>query len=31
MEILEGQLEMAESREMTVGRFVTAANEVTIG
>ena len=30
-EFLEGQLEMAESREMTVGRFVTAANEVTIG
>ena len=28
---LEGQLEVAESREMTVGRFVTAANEVTIG
>ena len=30
-EFLEGQLEVAESREMTVGRFVTAANEVTIG
>ena len=30
-EFLEGQLEMAESREMTVGRFVTAANEVIIG
>ena len=30
-ELLEGQLEVAESREMTVGRFVTAANEVTIG
>ena len=30
-EFLEGQLEMAESKEMTVGRFVTAANEVTIG
>ena len=30
-EFLEGQLEIAESREMTVGRFVTAANEVTIG
>ena len=30
-EFLEGQLEMAKSREMTVGRFVTAANEVTIG
>ena len=29
-EFLEGQLEAAESREMTVGRFVTAANEVTI-
>ena len=28
---LEGQLEIDESREMTVGRFVTAANEVTIG
>ena len=28
---LEGQLEMAESKEMTVGRFVTAANEVTNG
>ena len=30
-EFLEGQLEIAESREMTVGRFLTAANEVTIG
>ena len=30
-EFLEGQLEVAESRDMTVGRFVTAANEVTIG
>ena len=30
-EFLEGQLEIAESREVTVGRFVTAANEVTIG
>ena len=30
-EFLEGQLGIAESREMTVGRFVTAANEVTIG
>ena len=30
-EFLEGQLEIAESREMAVGRFVTAANEVTIG
>ena len=30
-EFLEGQLEMAESKEMTVGRFVTAANEVTVG
>ena len=28
---LEEQLEVAESREMTVGRFVTAANKVTIG
>ena len=28
---LEEQLEVAESREMTVARFVTAANEVTIG
>ena len=28
---LEEQLELAESREMTVARFVTAANEVTIG
>ena len=27
----EEQLEMAEGKEMTVGRFVTAANEVTIG
>ena len=30
-EFLEAQLEVAENREMTVGRFVTAANEVTIG
>ena len=30
-EFLEEQLEVAESREMTVGRFVTAANEVIIG
>ena len=30
-EFLEGQLEVAESRVMTVGRFVTAANEVTFG
>ena len=30
-EFLEEQLDVAESREMTVGRFVTAANEVTIG
>ena len=30
-EFLEGQLEMAESKEMTAVRFVTAANEVTIG
>ena len=30
-EFLEGRLEMAESREMTVGRFVTAAIEVTVG
>ena len=29
--ILEEQLEVAESREMTVAMFVTAANEVTIG
>ena len=29
-EFLEEQLEVAEEREMTVGRFVTAANEVTI-
>ena len=28
---LEEQLEVTESREMTVGRFVTAANEVTVG
>ena len=28
---LENQLEVAEDREMTVTRFVTAANEVTIG
>ena len=30
-EYLEEQLEVAEKRERTVGRFVTAANEVTIG
>ena len=30
-EFLEEQLEVAEEREMTVGRFVTAANDVTIG
>ena len=30
-EFLEGQLEVEENIEMTVGRFVTAANEVTIG
>ena len=30
-EFPEGQLDVAESREMTVGRFVMAANEVTIG
>ena len=30
MGVLEGQLEVAESRDMTVGRFVTAANEVTV-
>ena len=30
-EFLEEQLEVAESREMTVAMFVTAANEVTIG
>ena len=30
-EFLEEQLEVAEKREMTVGIFVTAANEVTIG
>ena len=30
-EFLEEQLEVAESREMTVARFVTAASEVTIG
>ena len=30
-EFLEEQLEVAENREMTVARFVTAANEVTIG
>ena len=28
---LEEQLEVAEDRVMTVGRFVTAANEVTVG
>ena len=31
LEFLEGQLEVVENIEMTVGRFVTAANEVTIG
>ena len=30
-DFLEEQLEVAEKREMTVARFVTAANEVTIG
>ena len=30
-EFLEGQLEVAETTGMTVGGFVTAANEVTIG
>ena len=30
-EFLEGQLEVAESRDMTLGRFVTAANDVTFG
>ena len=30
-EFLERQLEVAENRDMTAGRFVTAANEVTIG
>ena len=30
-EFFEGQLEVAECRDMTVGRLVTAANEVTIG
>ena len=30
-EFLEGQLEVPEILDMTVGRFVTAANEVTIG
>ena len=30
-EILEEQLEIAEKREMTVGRLVTSANELTIG
>ena len=30
-DFFEEQLEVAESREMTVARFVTAANEVTIG
>ena len=29
-EFVEGQLEVAESRDMTLGRFVTAANEVTV-
>ena len=29
-EFLQGQLEVAESRDMTVGRFVTAANEVSV-
>ena len=28
---IEEQLEVAEEREMTLGRFVTAANEVTVG
>ena len=30
-EFIEEQLEIAESREMTVARFVTATNEVTLG
>ena len=30
-QFLEGQLEVAQSRDMTVGKFVTAANEVTMG
>ena len=30
-EFIEGQLKVADSRDMTVGRFVTAANEVTVG
>ena len=30
-EFVEGQIEVAEGRDMTVGRFVTAANEVTVG
>ena len=30
-EFLEGRLEVAESRDMALGRFVTAANEVAIG
>ena len=30
-EFLEEQLEVAEKREMTVRKFVTAANEVAIG
>ena len=30
-ELLEEQLEIAEKREMTAGRFVTSANEVTFG
>ena len=30
-EFLEEQLEVAESKEMTVARIVTAANEITIG
>ena len=30
-EFLEKQLEVAESRDMTLGRFVTVANEVTVG
>ena len=30
-QFLEGQMDVAESRDMTVGRFVTATNEVTVG
>ena len=30
-EFFEGQLEVAKGRDITVGRFVTAAIEVTIG